>query len=124
MRRIVTALVAGVALLVTAAAAGAASGGEDATVSGEIVDLACYVPRGDKGRGASHAECAEMCAKGGQPIGVLGDDGSLLLLVEDHAKPAPYEAAKKLAGKTARLAGKKFSRDGLTVLVVHEAASE
>lgn len=115
------AMVTAISLAGVGSPALAASGGETVTVSGEIVDLACYVPRGDKGRGASHRECAEMCAKGGAPLGVLAESGELLLLVEDHAKPAPYGAVKKLAGQNASISGEKFSRDGVTVLVVHQA---
>jgi hypothetical protein len=123
-RRMPLAVIAAILLAMATTPAPAASGGEQATVSGEIVDLACYVPRGDKGRGASHQECAEMCAKGGQPLGVLAEGGELILLVEDHAKPAPYGAVKKLAGQNAAISGQKFARNGMTVLVVHQAEAK
>jgi hypothetical protein len=99
----------------------AAGGGEATTASGEVVDLACYLTRGEKGRGEAHAECAEMCAKGGAPLGLLAADGSVLLLVEDHAKPAPYGQVKKLAGKQAEVQGKKFTRGGIAGLMVLSA---
>jgi len=124
MWKILCSIFVAVAVVAAVARAGAEPGGEDATVSGEIVDLACYVPRGDKGRGSAHQECAEMCAKGGQPLGVLSADGSLILLVEDHAKPAPYGAVKKLAGQTAQISGKKFARNGLSVLVVTKVEAQ
>ena len=101
---------------------GADADGEPVKLKGEIVDLACYLPRGEKGRGPSHQECAEMCAKGGAPLGILGDDGSVLLLVEDHAKPAPYAQVKKLAGKQAEVEGKKVTRGGVSAIVVSTAA--
>ena len=124
MRKNFCSLLVAVALVATAVCARAQSTGDDATVTGEIVDLACYVPRGDKGHGSAHQECAEMCAKGGQPLGVLSADGGLILLVEDHAKPAPYAAVKKLAGQTAQISGKKFERSGLAVLVVGKAEAQ
>ncbi|MEW6270619.1 MAG: hypothetical protein AB1689_15150 [Thermodesulfobacteriota bacterium] len=123
MRKVVMLLLA-MGVAAAGALAHAAEGGEQATVSGEVVDLACYVPRGDKGRGASHQECAEMCAKGGQPLGVLSESGELVLLVEDHAKPAPYGAVKKLAGQNAQVSGQKFTRNGLAVLVVQKAEAQ
>lgn len=94
---------------------------DEAVVEGEIVDLACFIPRGEKGRGPDHQECAEMCAEGGQPLGILIDGKDVLLLVEDHAKPAPYGKVKELAGKNARVGGQKVSRAGINALVVHEA---
>ena len=115
------AAVAAVFLALPAASRAADVDGEAVTASGEVVDLACYFPRGDKGRGAGHEECAEMCAKGGAPLGLLAADGSLLLLVEDHSKPAPYGEVRKLAGKQAEVQGKKFTRAGVAALVVDSA---
>jgi hypothetical protein len=114
-------LLAGILVGAPAVAPGAEGDGEPMKLKGEIVDLACYVPRGDKGRGPGHEECAEMCAKGGAPLGILGDDGNVILLVEDHAKPSPYGQVKKLAGKQAEVEGKKFTRGGVAVLVVSSA---
>ena len=50
--------------------------------TGEVVDLACYVAQGAKG--ADHAGCAKTCVKNGQPMGLLTDDGTLVLLAADH----------------------------------------
>ena len=44
-----------------------------------------------------------------------------LLLVEDHTKPAPYAAVKKLAGSNAEVAGTRFVRGGVTALMVSAA---
>jgi hypothetical protein len=109
-------------LLLPAPGRGADAEAEQVTMKGEIVDLACYLPRGEKGRGPSHEECAEMCAKGGAPLGLLGDDGTVLLLVEDHQKAAAYTQVKELAGKRAEVAGKRFSRGGISGLVVTTAS--
>lgn len=98
--------------------------GENTTVRGEVVDLACFLPRGEKGRGPNHQECAEMCVKGGAPLGILGSDGNVLLLVEDHDKPQPYAALKKLAGQQAEVTGKKVARGGITGLLVTAASGQ
>lgn len=86
------------------------------TWKGEIVDVACYVPRG--GKGAGHAECAKKCAKAGMPIGLLTDDGDLLLLLADHQDGKPFDAAKELAGGKAEVTGKLDTRDGMKVITV------
>jgi hypothetical protein len=108
-------------LLAPGSAARAEEPGEAITAKGEVVDLACYLPRGDKGRGPAHQECAEMCAQGGAPLGLLADDGQLLLLVEDHSAPAPYGDVKKLAGQKAEVSGKKFTRGGMSGIMVSSA---
>lgn len=92
------------------------------TVKGEIVDLACYLSKGSKGK--RHKTCAELCAKKGLPIGVLNDAGDVYLLIEDHDDPAPYEAAKGLAGEQAEVTGKKFTKGGVQSILVSGAKGE
>ncbi len=92
---------------------------ENVTVKGEVVDLSCYLAKGEKGPG--HRMCAQMCAKGGLPIGLLTSDGALYLLLSEHDNPAPYEAAKKLAGDNAEIRGKKFTRNGVSSIAVEAA---
>ncbi len=77
---------------------------DQVTVSGEVVDLACYLSKGSKGK--RHKACAEMCAKKGLPIGVLTEAGDVYLLIEDHDNPGPYDTAKGLAGEQAEVSGK------------------
>jgi hypothetical protein len=89
---------------------------DEVTVQGEIIDMACYMAKGS--RGASHKACAQMCAKKGVPIGVLTDGGEVYLLLDDHNNPDPYDSAKKLAGERAEVSGKKFSKQGVSSIVV------
>ena len=81
--------------------------------------MACYMSKGSKG--AQHKACAQMCAKKGVPIGLLNDAGEVVLLVDDHEDPEPYEAAKKLAGERAEITGTKFAKGGMTTIVVGAA---
>ena len=95
---------------------------EAVTVKGEIVDLACYLSKGSKGK--RHKTCAELCAKKGLPIGVLTDAGDVYLLIEDHDDPGPYDAAKGLAGEQAEVSGKKFTKGGVQSILVSGAKGE
>lgn len=58
--------------------------GERVTVKGEVVDMWCYLEGGD--RGPAKKQCATMCAKAGNPIGLLDDKGNLYLTagLKDH----------------------------------------
>lgn len=46
----------------------------DMTVKGEVVDVACSTSKKEAGKGATHAGCAMVCAKKGQPVGILTAD--------------------------------------------------
>ena len=58
--------------------------GERVTVSGEVVDMWCYLEGGD--RGPAKKACATACAKAGNPIGILDSAGNLYVAagLKDH----------------------------------------
>jgi hypothetical protein len=87
------------------------------TVTGEILDLACYVAHG--GQGPQHAKCALKCARQGQPIGLLAADGTVYVLFADHADATAFNKAKELAGRKAEIRGEAAARDGVKGLTVH-----
>ena len=114
---ILTAALAVTALTFTAARAAKAEKPPDTSVKGEVLDLACYISEGAKGPG--HADCAKECAKGGQPMGLLGADGTVYLLLADHGDPAAFEKTKDLAGRKVEITGVPESRGALKGLTVH-----
>ena len=91
------------------------------TVSGEVVDLACYLAHGKKG--ASHASCAKACAKGGQPMGLLGDDGKVALLAADHADEKPFKQVMDFAGSRVEIHGTAVESSGITMITVESVAA-
>jgi hypothetical protein len=107
--------VAALALIALAAAAHGAEG-ETGTWTGEVVDLACYV--GGGAHGDDHAGCAKSCVNNGQPMGLLTDDGTLVLLAADHKDGSAYEALKDLAGQKAEVTGTLAEKDGMKVVTV------
>ncbi len=56
----------------------------DITVKGEVVDVACSLAKKEAGKGAGHANCAMVCAKKGQPVGILTPD-AVYTVVGDYA---------------------------------------
>ena len=56
----------------------------DMTVKGEVVDVACSTAKKDAGNGEGHADCAMVCAKKGQPVGILTAD-AVYTVVGDYA---------------------------------------
>ena len=57
--------------------------GKPITVVGEVIDLSCYLQVGK--RGDKHRDCAQKCAKSGEPIDLLEKDGTIYtLMAEEH----------------------------------------
>jgi hypothetical protein len=81
------------------------------TVTGEVVDMMCYVDHG--ATGDKHAPCAQKCVKGGGPVGLLSE-GKAYLVVGDH-KPMNDQLAE-YCGKTVTLKGKMAERGGIAML--------
>ena len=84
MRTILRAVVMGTVMLGAAAWLAAQPKGERATITGEVVDMWCYLEGGD--RGAAKKDCATSCAKAGNPIGILDAKGNLYVAagLKDH----------------------------------------
>jgi hypothetical protein len=95
-----------------------ASGGKDTLnagaakeVTGEIVDMMCYVDH--NATGDKHASCGSTCIKGGGPVGIVSD-GKAYLVVGEH-KPMNDQLAD-YCGKTVTLKGKMAERGGIAML--------
>jgi len=88
------------------------------TITGEVVDLACYMPHPDTGKGAGHKKCAETCAKKGMPLGLLTDDKQVYLLLEDHENSKPYGMLKDKAAEKITVDGNKVAQGGMQGIVV------
>ena len=82
------------------------------SVTGEVVDLMCYMDHGAKGD--KHTGCAEKCIKSGGPVGLLTKDDQLYLVIGEH-KPMNHELAGR-AGKTITLKGKVVERNGVRMI--------
>ena len=87
-------------------------------ITGEVVDMSCYLHHPATSTGSSHRKCAETCAKKGLPMGVLTGDKQVYLLLEDHDNPKAYAAALAKAAQQATVEGDKVSIGGVQGIVV------
>lgn len=78
------------------------------SVSGEIVDLKCYISAGEKGQ--IHSACAAQCINSGTPAGILDNDGTIYIIVGNKSEFARH------AAQTVTVKGEKSTRDGLTLI--------
>lgn len=91
---------------------------KDATVTGEIVDLACYLDHG--ATGMKHQQCALTCLKGGQPMGLLTKEGKVYLLLADHQDAKAFDEAKNYAALQVEITGPLAEKAGITGLTVEK----
>ena len=81
-------------------------------MTGEIVDMMCYVDH--NAMGDSHGSaCGAKCIKNGGPVGIV-ENGKAYLVVGEH-KPM-NDALADSCGKTITLKGKLAERGGIAML--------
>lgn len=77
MRRVMMVL----AVAVFAGGAAVPALAAEMTVTGELVEHACYTKRGpENGSGADHAACAKDCAMKGMAVAIVTDSGEIYML--------------------------------------------
>jgi len=82
------------------------------TVTGEVVDMMCYVDHNAVGE--KHGQsCGAKCIKNGGPVGIV-ENGKAYLVVGEH-KPMNDQLAE-YCGKTVTLKGKMAERGGVAML--------
>jgi hypothetical protein len=86
---LVAILTTALAAIFTTASPIAQPRGERLTVTGEVVEMWCYLEAGD--RGAAKKACATACAKVGNPIALVDDKGELYLLAGLKSHQAAQE---------------------------------
>jgi len=115
-----TALIVGAFLLTnTLSLAGEAVGGKKMTITGRVVDPACYIHMGLKGE--SHKQCATACAKAGQAFGILDEKAGVLYQVLEGA--IATDPNKLLWGHEEEIVtvrGIVFHKDGMHAIVAQE----
>ena len=70
---------------VTSAVDGKTLPGAPVTVVGEVVDLSCYLQVGK--HGDKHRDCGQKCARNGQPMGIVADDGTVYQIIAEEHNP-------------------------------------
>src|ERR1043166_7105121 len=68
----------------------AAAQGNEMTLTGQVIDVNCYMTMGASGAG--HKQCATGCAKAGVALAILSSDGTLYMPVS--SKPADPQNAR------------------------------
>lgn len=96
---------------------------ETKTVTGEILDMSCYMDHG--GMGEKHYKCTKSCIKSGAPAGILTKEGQVYFLISgDHGEKKNVSLFKQIGewgGDQVTVTGKLTSKGGASALIVSKA---
>ncbi len=116
MKRILVIAMLGIMSIVAIAAADEAKKEEAAkptTLTGEVIDLSCYMGHG--AAGMDHAKCAQGCITKGMPVGFLTTDGIMYVILGPNHEPANKQVVD-FAGKKSTITGTVKDAKGLKTI--------
>ena len=87
---------------------------KEVTMTGEVLDLYCFMNHPDDGQGPSHAKCAKACINKGLPIGFMSGGEVYLIVGKDHESAAGMVA--EYAGAQSTITGKLIKHHGMKAI--------
>ena len=120
-------LQAGFVLLVVLGAGGAFAwqehshehqGGKTAQITGQVVDIACFV--GHNSSGPSHAKCAEACARAGNPLAIYDEATKTLYLPVSMDHKNPNAKLMGFIEKKVKVSGTVMEKAGLKGIAIEK----
>ena len=97
--------------------------GKVVNVTGEIIDLSCYLQVGKHGE--KHKACGTKCLQNGQPVGLLTKNGTVYMLMEEEHDPRRdgqttfRQAAIDNFAKIVAVTGTETTLGGYKAIFVH-----
>lgn len=95
--------------------------GEKVSVTGEVIDSACYIKAGAKG--ADHAKCAAACAKNGIPLALLTDDGKVVMIASSKDAESGNSLLMDHVAKKVTVEGSWYEKGGAKVLYIDKVSA-
>ncbi len=86
------------------------------TLTGEVVDVACYLSHGKDGLGKSHVGCAKKCIESGLPVAIKVGNQLYLATMANH-DPANTSLAT-FAGEQVTVHGQVMEKDGQHLIAI------
>lgn len=87
------------------------------TLTGEIIDSACYIKSG--ARGESHRACAQKCGDAGIPLALLEDGtGAVIWIASVDDMETPNAKLRPFAGRRVTIEGSWAERGGAKILLL------
>ena len=119
-------LLAGVALSVGLTGAAAAATPERVKITGEVIDTWCYITEIMFSEGTAHHQCAIWCAAGGVPVGLLGEDGQVYMVMKvgDDSVNVANPRILEMQTHLVTVDGDLYKRDGINYLVIDQVVND
>jgi hypothetical protein len=96
----------------------ATAGAQNAvTITGELVDTACALKKGEGGKGEAHAACAMACAKRGQAQGIMTSDAIYNVAAGEYTANNNAELLDFVA-KRVTVTGNVTEKDGQKTIAI------
>ncbi len=124
-KTLATAALAGV-LAILGGSLASAAGATRVQLTGELIDTWCYISEimggGEAPTGSAHHQCAVWCAAGGIPVGLLGENGEIYMVLKlgdddiSNANPRILDIQASKVSVNADL----YERDGIKYLLIDE----
>jgi hypothetical protein len=90
----------------------------EVTVTGEVIDSACYIKSG--ARGESHRVCAQKCGDAGIPLALVEDGtGTVIWIAAVDDMETPNAKLRPFAGRRVTITGTWAERGGAKLLLLH-----
>ncbi|HEY5597734.1 MAG TPA: hypothetical protein VIK47_02915 [Kiloniellales bacterium] len=115
-----------IALLGAATGTAAAATAQRVKITGEVIDSWCYLTEIMYPEGTAHHQCAIWCAAGGVPVGILGEDGTVYIVLKlggdstNVANPAILE----MQSHKVSVEGDLIARDGMNYLLIDQVVAD
>ncbi len=95
------------------------------TVTGEIIDSWCYLSEIMYAQGSAHHQCAIWCARGGVPVGILGEDEQVYVVLKMQDDDAVLEnpSIMKVQTNKVTVEGNLYERDSVKYIAVDKIVS-
>lgn len=95
-------------------------------ITGEVIDTWCYISEIMYAEGTAHHQCAVWCAAGGIPVGVLGDDGQvyMVLKVGDDTTSVANPSILEIQTHRVTVDGDLYERDGIKYLLIDQVVND
>lgn len=119
MKRFTAFAVAGFAALAIAAPALADTSGSmknTVTLTGQVVDLSCFLSSG--AHGDSHKSCATACAKAGGSLGILNSDGDVVVAIEPGPGKDPNALLLPYVEQNVTVTGTEYDAHGVKTIAI------
>jgi hypothetical protein len=95
--------------------------GKKVTLTGNVVDLSCYI--GSGAHGASHAACAKACLLKGQPFGIETSDGNIVTIFGNGPGASYADKITPFLEQKVTVTGTEFTGHGVTGIRIDTIAA-